>query len=175
MTPPPAIAGILLAGILSDTLVLRMSTTPQEDQEAVAYLASIAGVDPVAFGRRLLERGMNLEGTTIEELLMRDTKKYELFKKKVIIAQVMVPSFEFPRVNADEIHRELTRLRLQQGVDFYLGMFTSTVENGSELFVAAESPFLTKLELRDQPIRLGNMMSRKKDILPWFGEKLRQS
>ena len=175
ITPPPAIAGILLAGILSDTLVLRMSTTTADDQEAVAYLSPIAGVDPVAFGMRLLERGMNLEGTTIEELLMKDTKKYELFKKKVIIAQVMVPSFEFPRVNADEIHRELARLRLQQGVDFYLGMFTSTVENGSELFVAAEGPLLTKLELRDQPIRLGNMMSRKKDILPWFGEKLRQS
>jgi len=175
ITPPTAIAGILLAGILSDTLVLRMSTTTTDDQEAVAYLAPIAGVDPVAFGTRLLEKGMNLEGTTIEELLMRDTKQYELFKKKVIIAQVMVPSFEFPRVNADEIHRELTRLRVQKGVDFYLGMFTSIVENGSELFIAAESPLLTKLELRDQPIRLGNMMSRKKDILPWFGEKLRQS
>ena len=116
---------------------------------------------------------MNLEGTTLEELLMRDTKKYELFKKRVIIAQVMVPSFEFPQVNADEIHRELTRLRMQQGVDFYLGMFTSIGENGSELFVAAESQLLTKLELRNQPIRLSNMMSRKKDILPWFGEKLR--
>lgn len=174
LAPDPAIAGILLAGILSDTLILRMSTTTTEDQEAVAYLAPIAGVDPVAFGTRLLEKGMNLEGTTIEELLMRDTKQYELFKKRVIIAQVMVPSFEFPQVNADEIHRELARLRMQQGVDFYLGMFTSIVENGSTLFIAAESPLLTKLELRDQPVRLGTMMSRKKDILPWFGEKLRQ-
>jgi hypothetical protein len=26
----------------------------------------------------------------------------------------------------------------------------------------------------DQPVRLGGMMSRKKDLLPWFGEKLRQ-
>jgi len=174
ITPPTAIAGILLAGILSDTLVLRMSTTTTEDREAVAYLAPIAGVDPAAFGTRLLEKGMNLEGTTIEELLMRDTKRYDLIKKKVIISQVMVPSFDFTHVNADEIHQELIRLRVQQGVDFYLGMFTSIVENGSELFIAAESPLLTKLELRNQPIRLGNMMSRKKDILPWFGEKLRQ-
>ncbi len=175
LTPPTAIAGILLAGILSDTLVLRMSTTTTEDREAVAYLAAIAGIDPLAFGTRLLEKGMNLEGTTIEELLMRDTKQYELFKSRVIIAQVMVPSFEFPLVNADEIHKELARLRVQKGVDFYLGMFTSTIENGSELFVSADSQLLTKLELRDQPIRLLNMMSRKKDVLPWFGEKLRQS
>ncbi|HET6581761.1 MAG TPA: putative manganese-dependent inorganic diphosphatase [Methanoregula sp.] len=175
ITPPSAIAGILLSGILSDTLVLRMSTTTPEDHEAVEYLAPIAGVDPVTFGTRLLEKGMNLEGTTIEELLMRDTKQYELFKKKVIIAQVMVPTFEFPHVNADEIHRELARLRMQKGVDFYLGMFTSVVENGSELFISSENPLLTKLELNAQPIRLADMMSRKKDLLPWFGEKLRQS
>jgi manganese-dependent inorganic pyrophosphatase len=174
ITPPAAIAGILLAGILSDTLGLRMSTTTPKDHAAVTYLAPIAGVDPVAFGTKLLEKGMNLDDTTMEDLLMRDTKRYELFKKKLIIAQVMVPSFRFPRAHADEIRRELTRLRVQQGVDFYLGMFTSVMENGSELYAAAEGSLLAKLELQDQPVQLGNMLSRKKDLLPWFGEKLRQ-
>jgi len=174
ITPPAAIAGILLAGILSDTLVLRMSTTTPEDHEAVAYLAPIAGVDPLEFGTRLLEKGMNLDSTTMEDLLMRDTKRYELFEKEIIIAQVMVPSFEFSQIHRGEILLELGRLRMQQGVDFYLGMFTSVVENGSELYAAAESSLISKLELRNQPVRLGNMMSRKKDLLPWFGEKLRQ-
>jgi manganese-dependent inorganic pyrophosphatase len=173
ITPTPDIAGILLAGILSDTLVLRMSTTTADDKEAVAYLTPIAALDPVEFGTRLLEKGMNLDGATMEELLMRDTKRYELFGRKGIIAQVMVPSFSFPLAHADEIRLELARLRVQRGVDFYLGMFTSVVENGSELFGAAESHLLTRLELKNQPVRLKNMMSRKKDLLPWFGEKLR--
>lgn len=173
IAPSPAVAGILLAGILSDTLALRMSTTMPEDREAVAYLAPIAGIDPAAFGTSLLEKGMNLDNTTMEDLLVRDTKRYELFEKKVIIAQVMVPSFGFPRMHRDEILLELGRLRLQQGVDFYLGMFTSIVEDGSELYAAADGPLLSRLDLRDQPVRLVNMMSRKKDLLPWFGEKLR--
>ena len=173
ITPSPALAGILLAGILSDTLVLRMSTTTTDDKEAVAYLTPIAGIDPVAFGTALLEKGMNLSGATMEDLLTRDTKRYELFGRRVIIAQVMVPSFTFTQEHADEIGLELRRLRVQQGVDFYMGMFTSVVENGSELFAAAEGHLLTRLALTEQPIRLGNMMSRKKDLLPWFGEKLR--
>ena len=173
ITPSPAIAGILLAGILSDTLVLKMSTTTGDDKEAVAYLAPIAGIDPVEFGTALLEKGMNLSGATMEDLLTRDTKRYDLFGRKGIIAQVMVPSFSFPLAHADEIRKDINRLRVQQGVDFYLGMFTSVAGNGSELFAAAESHLLTKLELRDQPVRLGTMMSRKKDLLPWFGEKLR--
>ncbi len=174
IAPVTTIAGILLAGILSDTLNLKMSTTTPQDRDAVAWLAPLAGVDPLAFGTKLLGKGMNLEGTTIEELLMRDTKRYELFKKKIIIAQVMVPSFGFPQANADAIHLELERLRMQLGVDFYLGVFTSVMENGSDLFASGESPLITKMELRNQPVLLKNMMSRKKDILPWFGEKLRQ-
>jgi len=173
IVPTAHIAGILLAGILSDTLVLKMSTTTPEDHEAVKFLAPIAGVDPVGFGMKLLEKGMNLDSATIEDLLMRDTKRYELFDKKIIIAQVMVPSFEFPLAHREEILRELHRLRVQQGADFYLGMFTSVTENGSDLFAAAESTSLSNLDLRNQPVRLMNMMSRKKDLLPWFGEKLR--
>jgi manganese-dependent inorganic pyrophosphatase len=175
LTPSPAVAGVLLAGILSDTLVLKTSTATADDREAVSYLAGIAGVDPEPFGNRLLEKGMNLDGATMEELLMRDTKRYELFGRHVTIAQVMVPSLSFSGEHAGEIRRELDRLRVQHGMDVYLGMFTSVAGNGSELFAAAESHLLTRLELHTQPVRLGNMMSRKKDLLPWFGEKLRSA
>ena len=173
ITPSPAVAGILLAGILSDTLILKMSTTTPEDHKMVAYLAAITGLDPVAFGTKLLEHGMNLEGATMEDLLVRDTKRYELFGKKVIISQVMVPSFAYPKAHAEEIQQELARLRVQQGTDIYLGLFTSVIENGSELFASADNNILTMLELKNQPVPLAGMMSRKKDLIPWFGEKLR--
>jgi manganese-dependent inorganic pyrophosphatase len=173
ITPQSAVAGILLAGILSDTLFLKMSTTTADDRESAANLAPIAGLDMVAFGTALLERGMNLSGASIEELLMRDTKQYELFGKRLIIAQVMIPSFSFSQEHIDEIRLELGRLRKQHGVDIYLGMFTSVFDNASDLFAAADSQLLTRLELHNQPVRLPNMMSRKNDLFPWFGEKLR--
>jgi manganese-dependent inorganic pyrophosphatase len=116
---------------------------------------------------------MNLEGATMEDLLVRDTKRYELFGKKVIISQVMVPSFAYPKAHAEEIQQELARLRVQQGTDIYLGLFTSVIENGSELFASADNNILTMLELKNQPVPLAGMMSRKKDLIPWFGEKLR--
>jgi manganese-dependent inorganic pyrophosphatase len=118
---------------------------------------------------------MNLSGASMEDLLRRDTKQYELFGKKVIIAQVMVPSSDFMQTHAREIREDLTRLRVQQGVDLYLGMFTSFLENASDLFAAGEGTLLRSLELGDQPVHLENMMSRKKDLVPWFGERLRAS
>ena len=139
----------------------------------VEYLAAITGFDPVSFGTNLLERGMILEGATMEDLLVRDTKRYELFGKKVIVSQIMVPSFVYPQAHADEIQKELARLRVQQGIDIYLGLFTSVMENGSELFASADGNLLSKLGLKSQPVSLTEMMSRKKDLIPWFGEKLR--
>ncbi len=55
--PKPATAGILLAGILSDTLVLKMSTTTPQDERAVGYLAKLTGIDPVVFGTTLIQNG----------------------------------------------------------------------------------------------------------------------
>ena len=173
--PQPPVAGMLLSGIISDTLILKMSTTTDHDRNAITYLAPIAGVDPHQFGIQLLEKGMNLSGATIEDLLTRDTKQYELFGKQVIVAQVMVPSSDFAQTHAREIRHDLNRLRVQRGVDLYLGMFTSMVENASELFAAGEGTLLRSLELGDQPVHLENMMSRKKDLVPWFGERLRAS
>lgn len=173
--PQPSVAGMLLSGILSDTLNLKMSTTTDHDRVAITYLAPIAGVDPHQFGIQLLEKGMNLSGATMEDLLTRDTKQYELFGKKVIVAHVMVPSSSFVQTHGGEIREGLIRLRVQRGVDLYLGMFTSVVENASELFAAGEGTLLRSLELGDQPLHLENMMSRKKDLIPWFGERLRAS
>jgi len=173
--PQPAVAGVLLSGILSDTLNLKTSTTTDHDRNAITYLAPIAGVDPHQFGIQLLEKGMNLSGATMEDLLTRDTKQYELFGKRVIIAQVMVPSSDFVQKHAREIREALNRLRVQRGMDLYLGMFTSMVENASELFATGEDTLLRSLELGDQPVHLENMMSRKKDLVPWFGERLRGS
>src|SRR5690606_17213114 len=87
--PSRPVAGILLAGILSDTLVLKMSTTTPADEKAVAYLAGICGLDPVGFGTELIQKGMDLDHTPLPALLSRDTKRYSLFGREVVISQVM--------------------------------------------------------------------------------------
>ena len=93
LTPSREIAGVLLCGILSDTLSLRMSTTTHQDKKAVKWLASLAGEDPEKLGVALLEAGMDLSGVPLDTLLARDTKIFTLSEKSVQIAQVMVPAF----------------------------------------------------------------------------------
>jgi len=171
--PTPATAGLLLSGILSDTLALKMSTTTPEDERAVNYLAGIAGVDPGAFGVELIQQGIELENVPLHDLLLRDTKHYNLFEKKVVISQVTVPSFEFSTAHADEIGVKVEALREETGADFFVALFTNVFENASDLFAAADEVNLAKMGMADQPKRLEGVMSRKKDFLPQFGNMLR--
>ncbi|MDD1715419.1 MAG: putative manganese-dependent inorganic diphosphatase, partial [Methanolinea sp.] len=116
ITPSPAAAGMLLAGILSDTLVLKMSTTTPEDTAAVEYLAGLTGIDPQEFGAALIQQGMDLENTPLDKVLSRDTKRYTLFGKDVIIAQVMTATGSYTAARAAEIRPELENLRRANAV-----------------------------------------------------------
>lgn len=171
--PDQRTAGLLLSGILSDTLVLRMSTTTPEDRKAVDYLAGIADVDPEAYGMEMVQQGIELENVSVHDLLLRDTKHYNLFDRAVVIAQVIVPSFEYSTEKAGEIREVLEALRAEAGADIFVALFTNVFENASDLFAAADEVTLAKLGVTGQPMRLENVMSRKKDFLPQFGNMLR--
>ncbi|MEI7434152.1 MAG: putative manganese-dependent inorganic diphosphatase [Methanomicrobiales archaeon] len=173
LIPSVPAAGMLLAGILSDTLGLRMSTTTDKDKKAVSFLAGLTGLDPAEFGTALIKQGMNLVHATPRDLLTADTKHYTLFGRDVIIAQVMMASDDYPVNRAEEVRNELEILRKEHGVHLYLALFTNVMGNTSYLFAAGDKNTLLGLEYTIQPVRLDGVMSRKKDFLPVFGQKLR--
>ncbi|MDD5142970.1 putative manganese-dependent inorganic diphosphatase [Methanoregula sp.] len=171
--PTKAVAGILLCGVLSDTLGLRMSTTTATDRDAVEYLAKVSSEDPGALGIELLEQGMDLSGVSLATILSRDTKVFDLSGQKVIISQVMVPSFSWNTVRAEEIQKELLALQEKSGADIVFALFTSVMDNASDCYGAGDPDLLTAIFGRPLPVHLDGVMSRKKDFLPWLGETLR--
>jgi manganese-dependent inorganic pyrophosphatase len=174
LTPSPPVAGALLSGILSDTLSLRMSTTTHRDIQAVKYLAPLAGEDPDRLGAALLEQGMDLSGISLEKILNRDVKEYTFSGKKVMISQVMVPSFAWSRERDDAIRAELGRMRTASGSDMVLVLFTSVREKSSDLQAAADQDLIQDIFGKDLPVRLEGVMSRKLDFIPWLGAQLRR-
>ena len=171
--PQKPTAGMMLAGILSDTLVLRMSTTTPKDEKVVAYLSGITGLDPVKFGTDLIRKGMDLENKPLEELLTQDTKRYLLFGRDIIIAQVMAASGSYAASHGNEIRKHLEQLRKGHGADLYMALFTDVIGNASDLFVAGDHTLLAELDYETQPVHLEGVMSRKKDFVPVFGQKLK--
>lgn len=73
---PREIAGILLSGILSDTLLLTLSTTTERDHVAAKRLAELAGVEMESYAKELLHASINLEDKTAEQLIAADFKEF---------------------------------------------------------------------------------------------------
>ncbi len=172
--PEWSTAGLLLSGILSDTMVLRLSTTMPADREAVAYLADIVDMDPLAYGTELIEKGMDMTRASIGDQLLADMKAYELFGRHVIISQVMVPTFDFCHQNNAEIRREVDKIHQSSLPDLYLVMYTSVFENASMIYAQARDQLLLEgLGFSSIPVKMEGVMSRKNDFIPKIGSILK--
>ena len=173
ITPSKEIAGVLLSGILSDTLGLKMSTTTKKDVDMVAYLSAHAEVDAEEYAEELISEGMALAGMTQSALLDRDTKELTLSAKRVIIAQVLVPSYEYAAARKDEIYEALReKLNEPHAPDMYIALYTSVSEMGSDMFAVADDKLLASSLHWDSPMHLPGVVSRKKDFVPKFGHIL---
>jgi len=173
VTPSKDIAILLLAGILSDTLVLKMSTTTPRDHEAVEFLSHLVDRDPIEFGSTLIQKGMDLDQVPIDELLSRDVKEYTLYEKVIIIAQVMTASDQYHIVHDIEIREALIALRQKTNADLYIVLFTDVIGQVSYLYASGDAGLLERIGYGHQPVKLMGVMSRKKDFFPVFGQNLR--
>lgn len=76
ITLPKEVAGLLLSGLISDTLLLKSPTTHASDPQVAAELAEIAGVNLEEYGLALLKAGTNLASKSAEELIDIDAKTF---------------------------------------------------------------------------------------------------
>ena len=139
----------------------------------MTFCAEFAEVDPEEYGTELIGKGMELEGYSVDDLLTRDLKRYDLFGRDVLIGQVMVPTFAYPTEHAEEIRTHIAELQRSSTAHIVVALFTSVFENGSQIFAAGDEGILAALALHEQPAYLEGVMSRKNDFLPQFGMLLK--
>ena len=171
--PDKSIAGVLLSGILSDTLGLKMSTTTDADKKCAEKLAEIAGVDTETYSKELISEGMALAGVSQSELLERDTKEFTLASMRVVIAQILTPAYDYARESTQDIYAALEeKLKEPNAPDIYVALYTSVSDMGSDMFAVSADKALSTALHWGSPIHLPGVVSRKKDFVPKFGRIL---
>lgn len=173
---PPEIAGLLLSGILSDTLILTLSTTTERDHTTAKRLAEIAGVSIKDYGKELLKASINIVGKSASELVAADFKEFLIGGKKLGISQMMVLDCEEIDLREEEFLAELERLRKAYGYDLTALLVTNPVNSRQERVLLkgetwiVEKAFNVKIE--SDTCILPNVLSRKKDFIPALGRAL---
>ncbi len=177
LSAPPPLAGLLLAGLLSDTLILTSPTTTLRDHKAAERLGrwSFVGGSPLAgetiqtFGEQILQAGAGLSSRTADEIVKADFKLYEGGGLKFGVSQAEVTTLNELAEHRENLMEALTRLRDSKGLDFVVMMVTDVVRKSSRLLLTDSLPQLEQLPYpmqEDGTLHASGVVSRKKQLLP---------
>lgn len=167
---PKKIAGIMLSGLLSDTLCLQSPTTTEIDKKVAEDLALIAGVDYEKYALDMFKAGTSLEGLTKEEVIKSDFKSFPIGDEKIAIGQVFTLDVDRIFDELDTYIEKLEEINNKEGYKFIVIAITDILKNGSYLIFTENAKSVLesiyKLDDIKQGYYVDGLVSRKKQILP---------
>ena len=167
---PKDIAGALLSGILSDTLILKSPTATERDREAVLDLAKIAGVDYQEYGMNMLKAGTSLDGMSKEDVLYNDFKLYTVNEKTFGIGQFFTMNFDDMKKELDQYIQTLDEVSVANEYDFLALYVTDIIKNGSYVIYNTKGQEVMEMMYDTNDIYEGyfvpDCVSRKKHVVP---------
>ena len=131
------LAGLMLGGLLSDTMNLQTPTTTDKDRQTANILAALAGLDLDQFSAELFSLTED-EGGSLEELMNRDIIFEDVMGVRLMLTKVNVPQVEPYRYRADDMQQALDVLTKNKNADIGILSITSALENRSILFAAGD-------------------------------------
>lgn len=168
--PEKEIAGIMLAAILSDTVIFKSPTCTETDKEIAAYLEEIAGVKAKEFGIQMFKASSNLADREVEELIEEDLKEFSVGDFRVGIGQVSVMGLDGLEKIEIKLMQKLEAMRSERGMRYLLLMVTDLLEENTDLLIAGAVPEEIGKAFNQPVIQnrvfLPNVLSRKKQVVP---------
>ncbi|MCO6450615.1 MAG: DHH family phosphoesterase [Caldilineales bacterium] len=177
LSAPPPLAGLLLAGLISDTLLLTSPTTTDRDRQMASRLSRwafmsgsiLADETLESYGRQILEAGSDLAIREPVEIVSADLKLYEAGGLQFGISQVEVTNFGQLNDKLTELNDAISALADSRGLDFVILMVTNVVSGSSRLLFTHDVPMLDVLPYPRRPDgtrSADGVVSRKKQLLP---------
>lgn len=174
---PPNIAGLLLSGLLSDTLILHSPTTTNRDKLAAERLgrwafvpgSPLEGESVESWGHKVIEAGAGLMTQEPDVIVRTDMKIYETAGIKFSLSQAETTDAHEISQHVNRLLSALLDLKKENGLDFTGLMITDVVKGSSRLLFADPPPALDELpyeKMGDETLWADGVVSRKKQLLP---------
>lgn len=175
---PANIAGLLLAGLVSDTLNLTSPTTTARDSEILKKLEELSGVNAREFTEKLFASGSLLTLKPAPQAIATDCKEYTELGAKFSVAQIEEIGFEQFWKRKDELLAALETFREKRSFLFSSLLVTDVATQSSLLLVVGDEKFIKRIKYpRLEPgiYELLDVVSRKKQLLPYLTHCLRET
>lgn len=177
LTPRPAIAGVMMAGIISDTLLLNSPTTTPLESELLDWLSPIAGIEPKELADIIFTAGSLIINSSAEQVINADCKIYDEGHFRYSVSQVEELGFDNFWKNEATLNDALEAYRNKEGL-FFSFLLVTDINSQDSLLVAASNdevkgainyPRRKQSNIYD----LKGIVSRKKQVIPYISTMLK--
>ena len=170
LEPDRATAGLMLAGLLSDTVILKSPTATGTDREMARWLGELSRLDPMEFGRRIFSAGSTLAAyPSARHLILADFKEYHVGERSFGVGQVEVVSFHEFHAMKEEILKGLEAILDERRLDT-AGLLVTDIVQETSLFLVVggkELPYVIGYpQIEETLFELPGVLSRKKQLIP---------
>ena len=165
--PSPAMAGLMAAAILSDTVMFKSPTCTKRDTALAERMARIANVSLEALGKELFSGSSDTK--PVSELIRSDFKEFHLSGQILGVGQITTLDSAKMLERREEFLSEMRRMKDDHGYDIVILMLTDVLLEGTRLlYIGSDDPIRRAFsaEPKDNMIFLPGVMSRKKQIIP---------
>lgn len=168
--PDEKIAALLLAGILSDTVILKSPTTTAIDREIAQWLGEISKMELEQFGREIFaaSSSLSLYGSPMKAV-EADFKLFSQDGKRFGVGQVEVVGFDEFEEMKGGLLEALAEVKKRENLFIAALMVTDITAESTLLLVEGHTRIAHVMEypqLEPHLYELKNVMSRKKQMVP---------
>ena len=169
LMPPPRLAGLMAAAILSDTVLFKSPTCTPLDRRIAERLSRIAGIDLDQLGHEIFSVGTSPDKSA-EEILTADFKEFHIAGQTLGIGQVTTLDTDSMLARLDELVSAMQDRKVKRGYDMIILMLTDVLREGTELIFLGDSDVIRMAfstdEIKGRHVFLPGVVSRKKQIVP---------
>lgn len=167
---PRPIAGLMLAAIISDTLLFRSPTTSQLDIDTAKKLAKISNTEMESFAIEMFKAGSSIKGKTMEEILFTDFKNFNEDDYKIGVGQITTLNIEDIQNKEEELLNVIEKEGDINDYDILALFVTDIIKEGSYLYFSNKSKKILEkafnIESLTEGYYLQDIVSRKKQMIP---------
>lgn len=178
LTPSPSIAGVMMGGIISDTLHLNSPTSTEKDASLLGWLSSIAGVNSRSLADAIFSSGSVILANPPEVVIRSDFKIYEEDHVRFAVSQVEELGFGNFWNHSKNLIAALGKLQVDERLMFAALLVTDINTQNSLLLVKGDADFIARINYphveKDEIFDMPGIVSRKKQLIPYLSSLLKE-
>jgi len=171
LMPSAALAGMMAAAILSDTVMFKSPTCTPRDIRTAERMARIANVSLDELGREIFSAAVDHK--TAEEVLFTDYKEFHIAGHGLAVSQLTCVDSSGVLHRKDEFLRLMRKHARQKGFDLMLLMLTDVLMEGTQVLYVGDDDAIRQAFSavpKDNTVFLPKVMSRKKQVIPMLSD-----